>query len=61
MSEQAAINVKDECANIYYDNFKSMPDSVRKTVSCHMLHEIFKHMVVPAIDKARELDRSNRE
>jgi hypothetical protein len=61
MNELTAINVTDECADVYYEQFKSLPSSLRKKISCHMLHDIFKTMVVPAIDKARSLDREGRE
>jgi len=57
MEEKAAINVTDEAADVFYNNVHSLPKSIKKRVSCHMLHEIFKHMVVPAIDHAKKLDR----
>jgi hypothetical protein len=55
-----AINVKQECCDVYYENYKNIPEALRKQISCYMLAEIFRNMVVPAIDKARELDRENR-
>lgn len=56
-----AVSVIDEAANTYYENFGKMPDDVRKKVSCHILKTIFAHMVIPAIDKVRYLDRTGRE
>jgi len=61
MSEETAINVKQECADVYYDNLCNVPEGLRKQISCYMLAEIFRNMVVPAIDKARELDRAARQ
>jgi hypothetical protein len=62
-NKECAINIKEECADVYYESFPELPDDLRKKVSCYMLAEIFKVMVVPAIDHARYVDRhgcSNR-
>jgi hypothetical protein len=56
-----AINVKQECADVYYAYFDSLPDRLKKKLSVEMLAEIFRTMVVPTIDKARALDREHRE
>lgn len=61
MNEQPAINVKQECADEYYAHMKDLPERLRKKISCDMLAEIFRNMVVPAIDKVRALDREHRE
>ena len=58
--EKVAINVKHEAADIYYDNYERLPYNLRRKISCYMLDEIFKKMVVPAIDKIRQLDRQYR-
>jgi len=55
-----AINVKQECCDVYYESYKNVPENLRKQISCYMLAEIFKEMVVPAIDRARALDREHR-
>ncbi len=56
--EKSAISVIDEAANKYYQSFGDMPESIRKKISYEMLHNIFKHMVAPAIDEVRRLDRN---
>lgn len=55
--EKPAISVPDECANVYYDNYDKLPESLRDKISLHMLREIFDKMVIPAIDKARNIER----
>ena len=55
-----AISVIDEAANIYYSQLTDMSVQIKKQVSAHMLHEIFKHMVIPAVEEARRLDREHR-
>lgn len=60
MSEDKAVNVINEAAEEYYSNFDKLPQSLKKEISCHMLHDIFKVMVLPAIDRVRMLDRKNR-
>ena len=57
MTEEPAINVKQECADVYYDNLKLLPERIKKVLSVDALAEIFRIMVVPAIDKARAIDR----
>ena len=57
MNEEAAVSVIDEAADKFYQSFNALPDRIRKKLSCDMLHNIFKHMVIPAIDEARSLDR----
>lgn len=54
----SAMSVTAECAGVYFDYFKELPESTRKSISLYTLREIFKTMVVPAIDKARALDRN---
>lgn len=61
MSEKHAVNVTEEAANEFYGNFRNLPDALRKRISAEMLNNIFKTMVVPAIDKARSLDRNQDE
>ena len=58
--EKFAINVKQECADEYYAHYECLLERLRKNISMDMLAHIFKDMVVPAIDKARELDRAGR-
>ena len=55
--ENFAVSVPDECWKSYSDGFVNMPEDVRKKLSCHMIKNIFDHMVIPAINKARGLDR----
>lgn len=55
-----AVSVIDEAANTFYENFVKMPDDVRGKVSCHMLRNIFDHVVKPAIETVRNLDRAAR-
>lgn len=60
MTEETAINVKEQCAGVYYDNFRFLRKDMKNRISCYMLDAIFKNMVVPAIDTARRLDRVER-
>jgi len=55
--EDLAINVTQEAADVYYANAAKLPKNVKSKLSLHDYSEIFIHMVVPAIDKARKLDR----
>ena len=55
--ELPAISVPDEAGRVYYDNFMQLPKHLRIRISCEMLDNIFKKMVIPAIDKTRSLDR----
>lgn len=57
--EKTAISVIDEAANCYYHSYKNIPAHVRKKISLEMLDNIFKKMVVPAIDKVRHIDREH--
>lgn len=57
--QKPAVSVIDEAANEYYANYENIPQSLRKRISCEMLNNIFKKMVVPAIDKVRSLDRQD--
>lgn len=57
MKEEPAISVVDEAANVYYKSYMDMPKDVRRDLSCHHLHNVFKYMVKPAIERARSLDR----
>ena len=57
MNEPTAVNVKQEAADVYYKSFGELPDRVKKRVSAEMLSEVFRCMVVPAIDEVRRLDR----
>lgn len=59
MKEKPAINVISECADVYYSNLMNVPGDLRQSLSCYQLREIFEHMVKPAIDKARNLDRGH--
>ena len=59
-AEKYAINVKQECCDVYYENYENLPEGLRKKISLYMLSEIFMNMVVPAIDKARQLDRDGK-
>ena len=56
--ENPAISVIDEAAKKFYQRFNDMPTSIRKKLSCEIMHNVFKYMVVPAIDEARRLDRN---
>ena len=56
-NEKTAIDVKKECADVYYSHLSELPKELKSRISCYMLDNIFKLMVVPAIDKARALDR----
>ena len=56
--EEIATNVIDEMAHQYYQNFLAMPKTIRNKTSCEILHNIFKHMVVPAIVEVKKLDRT---
>jgi len=58
--ENFAVSVPDECWNSYSEGFKNLPKDVRMELSCHMIKNIFDHMVIPAIDKARVLDRDHK-
>lgn len=57
MDNECAVSVIDEASKQYYGNYAGLPESLRKKISAEMLHNIFKTMVVPAIDKVRALDR----
>ncbi|MGR3303648.1 MAG: hypothetical protein ACUZ8I_14280 [Candidatus Scalindua sp.] len=59
LKEKPAINIIDECADVYYGNLMNVPEDIRLSLSCYQLREIFEHMVKPAIDKARNLDRKS--
>lgn len=50
-------SVIDECADVYYENVKALPDDVRSKLSIYQLKEIFDAMVKPAIQAARDRDR----
>jgi len=54
--ETPAINVMDEAADVYWKHLYEMPEVIKK-LSVHDLRVIFRKAVVPAIDKARQLDR----
>ena len=54
---EIAINVISEAAEIYYAGVKKMPDGIGSQLSFNMMHEIFNTMVIPAIERARALDR----
>tara|TARA_R110000765_G_scaffold408810_1_gene506730 strand:+ start:43 stop:339 length:297 start_codon:yes stop_codon:yes gene_type:complete len=55
--ENPAVSVIDEAANKFYQGFDNMPIPIRKKLSCEMMHNVFKHMVIPALDEVRRLDR----
>ena len=57
LNEEPAISVIEESANEFYGNYKNLTEKSRKRLSVEMLREMFNVMVVPAIDKARSLDR----
>jgi hypothetical protein len=59
--EDFAVNVTEEAASAYYKGFSSLPESIKKKVSCYMLAEIFKSMVIPALDHARKIGRTQME
>ena len=59
--DNPAISVFDEAAQEYYDDFMKIDSHVRKRISFEMLDQIFKRMVIPAIDRVRELDRAGVE
>lgn len=61
MTDEVAINVKDEAADTFYNHWSELPKEVKSRVSLHMLENIFKKMVVPAIDRVRALDREGRD
>lgn len=50
-----------KAADIYYGNYSKLSKDLRNKISLHMLHEIFALMVVPAIEEARNFDRSSNE
>ena len=56
---EIAINVISEAAEIYYAGVKKMPDGIGSQLSFNMMHEIFNTMVIPAIERARALDREH--
>ena len=56
-----AESVTDKCADVYYYNFEGLSDDLRKSISNYMLDNIFKQMVIPAIDEARSIKRENTE
>lgn len=58
MKESYAINITKECADVYYEKLKELPKDLKKQTSLYLLDAIFKNMVVPAIEKARSLDRN---
>lgn len=55
--ESPAVSVIDEASNTFYGSFGGMPEHIKKSLSCEMLHNIFKYMVVPSINEVRRLDR----
>ena len=61
VAEPEAINVAGECADVYYSNYQNMDKRLRRKFSTEMLRAVFDHMVIPAIEKARALDREGRE
>jgi len=63
MSEQSetAVSVKDECADVYWESVKGLPDSLRRKVSVRDLRDIFNTCVMNSVGRARELDRAGRD
>ena len=55
-----AIDVIEEAGKEYYSNFNMLPAALKEKLSCEMLDNIFKKMVIPAVEKARSLDRVER-
>lgn len=52
-----AISVYDEAFNVYFDSYAYLGRPTQHQISIQQIKEIFEHMVKPAIDKVRELDR----
>ena len=52
------VSVSDEAANEFYKHYDDLPEAVKNRTSFYVLHNVFQKMVVPAIDKAREMDRA---
>ncbi len=55
--KKLATSVPSECADVYYKNFNKLPEDLKKRISCHLLNNIFRIMVIPAINRARSVDR----
>ena len=52
-----AISVPEEGGKVFYSKFESLDGSIKKKISCQMLDQIFKRMVLPCIEETRRLDR----
>lgn len=61
IEDEPAISVIEEASKIYSDpdNFAKIDPFIRKQISFMILSKIFEHLVVPAIDRVRELDREH--
>jgi len=51
-----AVDITEECADVFYDHFHDMPERVKKSISLEQLNNIYHYMVIPVIDKAKSLD-----
>lgn len=56
-AEPIAVNVTAEANDTFYAHMSLLPKEVKSKLSFHDVQCIFRIMVIPAIDRARALDR----
>lgn len=54
------VSVYDHARVIFYDSYHGCHEEINPALSCHDRLQIFEHMVRPAIDVVRALDRASR-
>lgn len=60
-SRSLAISIHDECATVFYGRFMNMNPDIKRKMSMCNLRKMFRECVMPAVDRARALDREGRD